>query len=470
MALTPPSASHPLFLLAFAYPGWYRFIVIIAPLGFASASHRTARSASGRAAAFLIVGLGVLTLAPQIHAKMLAYVTNNSQDGFVKVIDVTANAPITTISLGEQYFGASYIAIAPSGRLAYVLQDEVLAVIDTVTNTEGGRIPVNGSRLAFTPDGAFAYVAGCGSAGVCVVNTATRTIDAVIPASSGAAGIAISPDGHRALVVGTNLTVINTATNSGSTAGGSPGGCAISFSPDGEVAYLAQPANDSDIETPGQVAVMDTSTFTVTHTIPVGAGPADLAVTPNGRFVYVTNHFSAIPIQGNPVSTVSVIDTAIDAVVATISLADVTEPLGIAITPDGTRAYVAELEGGVAVIDTATNTVVTGVEIGDGPNFVAVAEVPTAPEARSTEAGGCSIAPQTRARRVRTLALLIPLVVVSWCRWKAACRLPSKSTTRCRLSRGLQPGTGANSAIGSNWATMRSRGHPVRVASCARPA
>ena len=57
------------------------------------------------------------------------------------------------------------------------------------------------------------------------------------------------------------------------------------------------------------VAVLDTATNTVTATVPVGLSPFDLAVTPNGASVYVTN--------GNS-GTVSVIDTTTNTVTATI--------------------------------------------------------------------------------------------------------------------------------------------------------
>jgi hypothetical protein len=111
----------------------------------------------------LVTGLSLLALASQVHARTLAYVTNNSQYGYVAVIDTAANTVVTTISLGDQHFGASYSAVAPGGKFAYVLQDEVLAVIDTVTNTVSGVILVSGTRLAFAPDGAFTYAGrkGC---------------------------------------------------------------------------------------------------------------------------------------------------------------------------------------------------------------------------------------------------------------------------------------------------------------------
>jgi YVTN family beta-propeller protein len=52
--------------------------------------------------------------------------------------------------------------------------------------------------------------------------------------------------------------------------------------PDGGTVYVAN-SNDST------VSVIATASNTVTATIPVGAGPAGLAVTPDGSTVYVAN-------------------------------------------------------------------------------------------------------------------------------------------------------------------------------------
>jgi len=55
-------------------------------------------------------------------------------------------------------------------------------------------------------------------------------------------------------------------------------------------------------------------------------------------------------------STVSVIDTATNTVVATIPVG--LDPFGVAITPDGTRAYVTiNGDNTVSVFDTTSNTV-----------------------------------------------------------------------------------------------------------------
>jgi len=83
-------------------------------------------------------------------------------------------------------------------------------------------------------------------------------------------------------------------------------------------------------------------------TIQVGAGPGGFAFSPDGRYAYVTN-------TGD--NTVSVIDTTTDTVVATVSDIGHTS-LGVAVSPDGSRVYVSNLEteGTVTAIDTATNT------------------------------------------------------------------------------------------------------------------
>ena len=80
-------------------------------------------------------------------------------------------------------------------------------------------------------------------------------------------------------------------------------------------------------------------------------------------------------------NTVLVIDTATNTVVATIAVGQT--PFGVAITPDGTRAYVAEANSfTVSVIDTATNTVVASIAVGLFPEGVAITPVPQVPKSK----------------------------------------------------------------------------------------
>jgi YVTN family beta-propeller protein len=111
------------------------------------------------------------------------------------------------------------------------------------------------------------------------------------------------------------------------------------------------------------VSVISTATNTVIATIPVGVGPSGVAVTPDGSKVYVAN--------GN---TVSVISAATNTVIATIPVHGTGVPRGVAVTPDGKKVYVANLsDNTVSVISTATNTVIgSPIPVGVEPSGVAV--------------------------------------------------------------------------------------------------
>ena len=79
------------------------------------------------------------------------------------------------------------------------------------------RSGVRPHAIAFTPEGATAYVANDGSNDVSVINTATNTLTATIPVGNDPRGVAVTPMG-RYVYVGNRfsdtLSIIDTATNS----------------------------------------------------------------------------------------------------------------------------------------------------------------------------------------------------------------------------------------------------------------
>src|SRR5262249_30725643 len=99
---------------------------------------------------------------------------------------------------------------------------------------------------------------------------------------------------------------------------------------------------------------------TVTATFPVGNGPLGVAVSPDGGRLYVANDTFPSP------STVTVIDTTTGATVATIasSAGNANATAGVTVSPDGKQVYAVNLSTGVdavSVIDAASNTVVATV-------------------------------------------------------------------------------------------------------------
>jgi YVTN family beta-propeller protein len=109
------------------------------------------------------------------------------------------------------------------------------------------------------------------------------------------------------------------------------------------------------------VSVIDTDAGKVVATVPVAAGPHGMAITQDGRAVYVS---------GDGSSSLDVIDTATDKVVKTINVGKA--PNGIALTPDNKLLLVTVYgENRLAVIDTVTQTVVATIAV-PNPHTVAI--------------------------------------------------------------------------------------------------
>ncbi|RDI37929.1 beta-propeller fold lactonase family protein [Falsibacillus pallidus] len=132
-----------------------------------------------------------------------------------------------------------------------------------------------------------------------------------------------------------------------------------------ELAYVTNSGTD---DCPGNtVSVIDTETDRVVDTIKVGSRPTGVAITPNGRRVYVANRED---------NSVSVIDTAAGKVVDTIDSVG-NGPVTIVITPDATRAYVSNFrENTVSVIDLTSNVVTDVIPVRHFPLGQAVGNTP----------------------------------------------------------------------------------------------
>lgn len=106
--------------------------------------------------------------------------------------------------------------------------------------------------------------------------------------------------------------------------------------------------------------------------IPVGTEPNGVAITPDGKKMYVAN-----TVDGT-VSVLAIDVTQQPAASVTATLEVGTEPYGVALTPNGTKAYVTNSRSNsVSVIDTATDTVVTtitniGPSVGAEPRGIGI--------------------------------------------------------------------------------------------------
>jgi YVTN family beta-propeller protein len=242
-----------------------------------------------------------------------------------------------------------------------------VSVIDLASNSAVGSPIAAGAgsgAIAITPDGKKAYVANHLDNTVSVIDTeSNETLGEPIEVGEGPRGVAISPDGTRVYVANEEsgtVSVIGTASDEVVDEIGSVAGArGLAVSPDGRRLYVGQ----NEMNT---VVVIDTETGdAVGAPIVVGSEPQGIAFTPDGTKAYVANLFGP--------GTCSVIDTSTETVIATIPLGVGSLPVGIAISPDGKLAYVADAGADtVTVIDTETNSVVgEPIDVATGPRGVA---------------------------------------------------------------------------------------------------
>jgi YVTN family beta-propeller protein len=137
--------------------------------------------------------------------------------------------------------------------------------------------------------------------------------------------------------------------------GVSPAQTAVS--PDRKSIYIANTGSDT-------VSVVSTHNNTVANTItlPRGSRPIGVAVNPNGRYVYTADGGS---------NRVSVLDTRAGRIVAAVRVGS--QPLSVAVAPDGKTVYAANSgSGDVSVIEARTDRVVRAIPTGRFPSSVAV--------------------------------------------------------------------------------------------------
>lgn len=247
----------------------------------------------------------------------------------------------------------------------------------------GGVTPAG---MAITPDGRYGYLANNNNYGVTTGNyVSVFDLATNLPVARISSGTfdqpyttTVSPDGSKVYFTnsaGQTITVISTATNQVlGTIGGfdGPSGLAIA----GNVGYVnnygATPGVGSGNGT--TVSAVNLTTGAIFATITTNLAPAALALSPDGRSLYVVNYTTGLPSAG----TLQEISTSTNLVVRT--LAGFSGPFGIAIHPDGTRAYVTNFGSNnfdpfgttVAVVDLVGFTISKTVDVGVQPSGVAV--------------------------------------------------------------------------------------------------
>ncbi len=269
------------------------------------------------------------------------------------------------IHLGAPLLAAGLASAAMAQGTAYVSseKDQALTLIDLATLSVKGTVPTckRGRHIQLTPDGKV-MVACTDSNAADVIDPASGKSLRRIPLGNEPEAFDISPDGKTIYVSNEDEgEAIFVDAQTGKTlksvkVGKEPEG--VKVSADGKTLYVTS-------EVASLVHVIDVASAKIVKNIKVGKRPRRMALTPDGKELWVTNELDA---------SVSIVNTADHSVAGTLKFqvkgarAEDITPVGITMTRDGKRAFVALGKANhVAFIDVAGRKVTDLVLVGKRP-------------------------------------------------------------------------------------------------------
>jgi PQQ-dependent catabolism-associated beta-propeller protein len=269
-----------------------------------------------RRAALLLAGLAALTWSAAGRAQGTAFVSSE-KDSALTLIDTATLTVKGTLATCKR---ARHIQQLPDGKLLVACTDSNAGdVIDPATAKSLRRVPMGEEPEAFdvSPDGKTLYVSSEDEGAAVFIDLASGKVRAKVEVGK-------EPEGVKA-------------------------------SADGRTVYVTS-------EVAGMVHVIDAATAKLVKNVKVGKRPRRMALTPDGKELWVTNELDA---------SVSIVSTADHNVIGTLKFevkgarSDDITPVGIQMTRDGKRAFVALGRANhVAFVDVAARKVTDLVLVG----------------------------------------------------------------------------------------------------------
>jgi len=314
------------------------------------------------------LGLAVLALLAVLAARpggaATLYVTNTKSDS-ISIIDTVTFEVLHTIPLGRGK--PNRVAFHPDGKTAWVVYDKShdLGVVDAEARRLVKRVKIGGNpyNLTFSPDGRYLYVLDWSSEAsrdeVIVYDLAADRVDGRIEVSTWPAHGIFARGGKLFYVSGEsagNLAVIDTASRT-ITHTLWTGGDAMGLALSADQRWLYAAAGEER-----KLVKIDTATHTAASEIRLPAIVHDAALTLDGQFLYATLRRANL---------IAVVRTADDRVVATVPQPGY--PDLVTMEPTGRHAFVTNRYADVVtVIDVKTHKVLRAIGVGKGPHGMAI--------------------------------------------------------------------------------------------------
>ncbi|HYH09591.1 MAG TPA: beta-propeller fold lactonase family protein [Thermoanaerobaculia bacterium] len=298
----------------------------------------------------------------------------NERAGTVQVIDTTTDRVVASTKIHDRPRG---LAISPDGKRVYVAVSwwrdgkrartgkERIAALDTRTlkllrDYTAGTDP---ECVAVGPDGQRLYLSNEDAGTASIIDVASGKHLSTLVVGTEPEGVTATPDGKWVYVTAETSNVLSVidvkAQKTAANILVDPRPRAVIFTRDSKYAWATA-------EIGGTVMLVDTAKRRVVKRIRLRAQdkPVGLVLSPDEKRLYVATG------RGNGVA---VLDTRTHKVLANIPTGE--RVWGIAIAPDGKKVYAANsLSNTVSVIDTATNRVTKVVKTDDGPWGLAVGD------------------------------------------------------------------------------------------------
>ena len=312
------------------------------------------------------LGLAAAALAAPAAPRLIVL---NKSDNTMVVVDPATLKVLGKVPTGE---GPHEAAITADGKFAVVANygamkpENSLSVIDIDALKERERVDLGALTR---PHGIQTvkdkiYFTSETTRSVARFDPSTSKIDWLMGTGASASHmLVVSPDGRKLYtsnIASNNVTTIrldgpaNAQGIAQISVGAQPE--AIDISPDGREVWVGHNGD-------GGVSIIDTAMNAVIATLKAGSLPIRLKFSPDGKWVFVSD-----PRGGE--GEVIVIDAAKREVVSRIKVPGV--PLGLQFSADGKTVYVSRTQAGrVDAIDVVKREVMGSVETGNGPDGLA---------------------------------------------------------------------------------------------------
>jgi len=347
----------------------------------------------GKASALMLLTLlaTVLTAGPAAAETLLVV---RKTDDAVDFVDPGSGTRLASVALGH---APHEVSVSPDGRRAAVTNygtrerpGSTLSIVDLEHGTELRRIDLAPHTRPhgvawFAPD--RIAVTAEGTKHLLVVDPdAGRVVSAIETGQEVSHMVAVSSDGTRAFVtnIGSGTTTaldLATGRKLGDVVTGA-GSEALALTPDGRELWVAARAD-------GQLAVVDTASLEVQARLPLAGIPIRIAVTPDGKTALVTcagaSELVAFDVAARSVRARRKVDVPLAAGAGQRPFAQIAPgsalPVGLLLSGDGRSAYVAATMGDVVMqYDTATLEPLRSIAVGGEPDGLAATVVmPRAP-------------------------------------------------------------------------------------------